>query len=162
MDIIKVESAQMGGNCIVNLIYLADGSVISTNEETAIVHTREEWESGMAWFFGCGECPEDETQWEKDNLSKWEDVRFWEYPDVWVHGNGFYSNKILEMSQKAKEQLADHALNIAVSHIQKRIGQHYGDAAGMFFCGEWDALVSKFTDYIDYELAEFKRDKDND
>lgn len=67
-----------------------------------------------------------------------------------------------EIELKERKQLADDALNLAVAHIQNRIGQQYGDNAGIFFCAEWDALVSKFTDYIDYELAEFKREREND
>ena len=66
------------------------------------------------------------------------------------------------MELQEKKQLADDALNLAIAHIQNRIGQQYGDNAGMFFCGEWDALVSKFTDYIDYEFEELKREQEDD
>lgn len=57
---------------------------------------------------------------------------------------------IEEESHQNFKMLSDEALNIAVKHIQEKMGVKDGDKAGMFFS---DGVVAQeFYDYICYEL----------
>jgi hypothetical protein len=59
-------------------------------------------------------------------------------------------NIIESESDKEIEGLAEEALNIAVKHIQNKLGITAGDKAGMFFS---DGVVTQeFFDYILYEM----------
>jgi hypothetical protein len=50
--------------------------------------------------------------------------------------------------------LADHAANKAVLHIQQHLGQTDGGLAGLHFSGEtWEHLLSILSDYIKAEIA---------
>ena len=51
------------------------------------------------------------------------------------------------------DDLARDALDVAVKYIQDKIGQKYGDEAGMFFTGRnEEVIVEIFKDYIASEL----------
>lgn len=51
--------------------------------------------------------------------------------------------------------LADEAGNIAIAHIQEKLGQKYGDFAGLYFSGDaWGKLTSILESYITAEIQE--------
>jgi hypothetical protein len=50
--------------------------------------------------------------------------------------------------------LAMEALDVAVAHIQDKLGQEYGDTAGIFFTGRnQDVIIEIFKDYIEQEKS---------
>lgn len=56
------------------------------------------------------------------------------------------------MNEKARKELAEDALNIALKFIQDQMGISEGDIAGVYFCGELSDQVQKiFADYIKHE-----------
>lgn len=53
------------------------------------------------------------------------------------------------------DDLAREALDVAVRHIQDKVGQQYGDTAGVFFTGRnEDVIIQILKDYIETELSE--------
>lgn len=59
------------------------------------------------------------------------------------------------------DDLAREALDVAVRHIQDKIGQKFGDEAGLFFQGRnEDVIVEIFKEYIADELDAMGRDEE--
>jgi hypothetical protein len=57
------------------------------------------------------------------------------------------------MNNEQIYDLADHAANKAVLHIQQHLGQTDGGLAGLHFSGEtWEHLTSILSDYIKAEI----------
>lgn len=51
--------------------------------------------------------------------------------------------------------LADEAGNLAIAHIQDKLGQKYGDFAGLYFSGNaWEKLTVILESYITAEIQE--------
>jgi hypothetical protein len=64
---------------------------------------------------------------------------------------------LLSKGQNMKNEqiydLADHAANKAILHIQQHLGQTDGGFAGLYFSGDrWDDLLSILGDYIKAEI----------
>lgn len=58
------------------------------------------------------------------------------------------------MSDEQIATLATEAADVAIAHIQAKIGQTDGDFAGLFFSDEerWNTLTTVLFDYIDSEI----------
>ncbi len=58
-----------------------------------------------------------------------------------------------QYTEKGIEDLAAEALNVAVAHIQDRLGVDTGDFAGLYFSGtREEALEAIFKQYIEQEI----------
>ncbi len=60
------------------------------------------------------------------------------------------------LNNKELRNLVDNALNLAVAHIQDRLGQNDGGFAGMWFSGgdeeaDWNKFVDVLTNYAEDE-----------
>lgn len=91
MDILKIDAVNTGGNEIITLIYLVDGSMLAIGDGVVWRHKPEHVDSMLKHYNGSFEDA-DEKEY-RENIRIWEEeTQSFDIPDVWNHSIGFRSN----------------------------------------------------------------------